>query len=195
MNKNKEKVPKIRFPGFTEPWEQRKLGEVFKEYSKKNHEELPPLTIIQGKGTIRRDESDRNLQFDKKSLINYKMVEKNDFIVHLRSFEGGLEKSNFTGIISPAYHTLHGDGTDSRFYYVYFRSHNFINIKLKPHVYGVRDGRSIDMGGMKTINSPFTSMDEQKKIGDFIENFDNLITLHQRKSFLMKYSEYKRKNS
>ena len=41
-------IPKIRFKGFTEPWEQRKLGEVFKEYSEKNHTELPALTIIQG---------------------------------------------------------------------------------------------------------------------------------------------------
>ncbi|WMJ76943.1 MULTISPECIES: restriction endonuclease subunit S [unclassified Sedimentibacter] len=179
--KNGEKFPELRFPGFADPWEQRKLGDVFEEYSEKNHEELPPLTIIQGKGTIRRDESDRNLQFDKKSLLNYKMVEKDDFIVHLRSFEGGLEKSNFTGIISPAYHTLHGNGADSRFYYAYFRSHNFINVKLKPHVYGIRDGRSIDMVGMKTINIPFTSLNEQKKIGDFIESLDTLITFHQRK--------------
>ena len=177
----KKNVPKIRFPGFTEPWEQRKLGDVFEEYSEKNHEELPPLTIIQGKGTIKRDESDRNLQFDRKSLSNYKKVEKDDFIVHLRSFEGGLERANSLGIISPAYHTLHGKDTDSRFYYAYFRSYNFINIQLKPHIYGVRDGRSIDIAGMKTISIPFTSIDEQKKIGDFIEKLDNLISLHQRK--------------
>ena len=157
------------------------MGDVFEEYSEKNHEELPPLTIIQGKGTIKRDESDRNLQFDRKSLSNYKKVEKDDFIVHLRSFEGGLERANSLGIISPAYHTLHGKDTDSRFYYAYFRSYNFINIQLKPHIYGVRDGRSIDIAGMKTISIPFTSIDEQKKIGDFIEKLDNLISLHQRK--------------
>lgn len=179
--KNDQNFPELRFLGFTDPWEQRKLGDIFEEYSEKNHEELPPLTIIQGSGTIRRDESDRNLQFDINSLSNYKMVNKDDFIVHLRSFEGGLEKANSAGIISPAYHTLHGEETDCRFYYAYFRSHNFINMQLKPHVYGVRDGRSIDIAGMKTINIPFTSFDEQKQIGDLIEKIDNLITLHQRK--------------
>ena len=61
MGKEKIKAPKIRFPGFNDPWEQRKLGDVFQEYSEKNHEELPVLTIIQGKGTILREESDRNL--------------------------------------------------------------------------------------------------------------------------------------
>ena len=162
-------------------WEQRKLGDVFEEYSEKKHEELPPLTIIQGGGTILREESDRALQYDKNSLSGYKMVKKNDFIVHLRSFEGGLEKANSDGIISPAYHTFHGDNTDSRFYYPFFRSRQFIDVLLKPHVYGIRDGKSIDIEGMKTIMIPVPSYAEQKKIGNYIESLDNLIILHQRK--------------
>ena len=173
--------PKIRFNGYTEDWEQRKLGDVFKEYSEKNHTELPALTIIQGGGTVKREESDRNLMYDESNLSNYKMVRKNDFIVHLRSFEGGLEKSSLDGIISPAYHTFHSDVADSRFYYSYFRSHEFIKHKLVPHVYGIRDGRSIDITGMKTIEIPYTSMEEQRKIGDYLEFLDHLITLHQRK--------------
>jgi type I restriction enzyme S subunit len=162
-------------------WEQRKLGEVFQEYSEKNHPELPALTIIQGGGTVLREESERKLQYDKSSLAGYKMVREDDFIVHLRSFEGGLEKSNHNGLISPAYHTFHGDEVDSRFYYPYFRSYEFIKHKLVPHVYGIRDGRSIDIDSMKTIEIPWTSYEEQKKIGDYIESLDTLITLHQRK--------------
>lgn len=173
--------PDIRFKGYTDEWEQRKLGEVFKEYSEKNHTELSALTIIQGGGTVKREESDRNLMYDKSNLSNYKMVRKNDFIVHLRSFEGGLEKSLLDGIISPAYHTFHSDVADSRFYYPYFRSHEFIKHKLVPHVYGIRDGRSIDIAGMKTIEIPYTSIEEQRKIGDYLESLDHLITLHQRK--------------
>ena len=123
----KRKVPAVRFKGFEDDWEQRKLGDIFQEYSEKNHEELPALMIVQGGGTIRRDESERNLMYDKASLSNYKMVNKDDFIVHLRSFEGGLEKANSQGIISPAYHTFHGEDVDSRFYYAYFRSRAFIN--------------------------------------------------------------------
>lgn len=170
--KNGASVPEIRFKGFTDLWEQRKLGEVFEEYSEKNHAELPPLTIIQGGGTIRRDESERALQYDKSSLSNYKMVNKDDFIVHLRSFEGGLEKASSQGIISPAYHTFHGEDVDSRFYYAYFRSKKFINKDLKPHVYGIRDGRSIDIEGMKTIRIPWASYPEQKSIGDFLTHLD-----------------------
>ena len=164
-------------------WEQRKLGDVFKEYSEKNHIELPALTIIQGGGTVKREDSDRNLMYDKSNLSNYKMVRKDDFIVHLRSFEGGLEKASSDGIISPAYHTFHSDVADSRFYYPYFRSHEFIKHKLVPHVYGIRDGRSIDIDGMKTIEIPYTSTEEQQKIGDYLESIDHHITLHQRKPY------------
>ena len=160
-------------------WEQRKLGDVFKEYTEKNHIELPTLTIIQGGGTVKREDSNRSLMYDQTNLANYKMVRKDDFIVHLRSFEGGLEKSSLDGIISPAYHTFHSDSADSRFYYPYFRSHEFIKHKLVPHVYGIRDGRSIDIDGMKTIDIPYTSLDEQHAIGDYLEQFDTLITLHQ----------------
>lgn len=76
------------------------MGDLFNEYSEKNHPELPALTIIQGGGTIKRKNSDRNLMYNKSNLSNYKMVRKNDFIVHLRSFEGGLERSSLDGIIS-----------------------------------------------------------------------------------------------
>ena len=178
---NGSNVPEIRFSGFTYAWEQRKLGDVFKEYSEKNHIELPALTIIQGGGTVKREDSDRNLMYDESNLSNYKMVRKDDFIVHLRSFEGGLEKSSLDGIISPAYHTFHSDVADSRFYYPYFRSHEFIKYKLVPHVYGIRDGRSIDIDGMKTIEIPYTSLEEQRRIGDYLESLDHLITLHQHK--------------
>ena len=173
--------PKIRFKGYTDEWEQRKLGDVFVEYSEKNHSELPALTIIQGGGTVKREDADRTLMYDKSNLSGYKMVRENDFIVHLRSFEGGLEKASSDGIISPAYHTFHGIDIDPRFYYPYFRSYEFIKHKLIPHVYGIRDGRSIDIEGMKTINIPYTSCEEQNKIGDYIESLDHLITLHQRK--------------
>ena len=177
---NGSSYPAVRFNGFTDPWEQRRFGEVFEEYSEKNRADLPPLTIVQGSGTIRRDESERALQYDKASLPSYKAVHEGDFIVHLRSFEGGLEKANSQGIVSPAYHTFRGEGIDSRFYYAYFRSKKFIDTDLKPHVYGIRDGRSIDIEGMKTIEIPFTSYPEQRLIGDAIGAINTLITLQQR---------------
>lgn len=178
--KNGSTYPEIRFSGFTDAWEQRRFGEVFVEYSEKNHEELPPLTIIQGKGTMLREESDRNLIYDKSGLKNYKLVNESDFILHLRSFEGGLEVANLRGIVSPAYHIFHGEKIDSRFYYPFFRSKYFISVLLKPHVYGIRDGKSIDVEGMKSIKIPYPTIEEQQAIGDYFTQLDKVITLHQR---------------
>ena len=178
--------PEIRFAGFTDPWEQRKLGELFEEHSEKDRDDLPALTIIQGGGTVHRDESNRNLQFDRNSLSNYKVVDTGDFIVHLRSFEGGLEKATCCGLVSPAYHIFRGKNVDSDFYYLYFRSKRFIDADLKPHVYGIRDGRSIDIEGMKTIFIPWTNLAEQRRIGAFFDRLDSLITLHQRKLELLR---------
>ena len=158
--RNGKKNPEIRFAGFTDDWEQRKLGEVFEEYVEKNHPELPALTIIQGGGTVSREESDRNILYDKASLAGYKLVRKDDFILHLRSFEGGLERATCDGVISPAYHTYHGVEADSRFYYAFFRSYDFIKKKLVPHIYGIRDGKSIDVEGMKSIEIPYPSFQE-----------------------------------
>lgn len=179
--KKGENIPEIRFPEFSDAWKQRKFSEVFEEYSEKKHPELPALTIIQGKGTILRDASDRNLLYDKANLASYKLVRKDDFIVHLRTFEGGLEKANSDGIVSPAYHIFHGKNTDTRFFYPFFRSKYFIDALLKPHVYGIRDGKSIDIEGMKTISFLVPSFEEQNKIGKFVETLDNTITLQQRK--------------
>ena len=165
-------------------WKQRKLGDVFKEYSEKNHAEQPALTIMQGEGTIKREDSERNLLYNKSNLSSYKMVYQDDFIVHLRSFEGGLEKASCNGIVSPAYHIFHGEKADSRFYYSYFRSYEFIKRKLVPHIYGIRDGRSIDIAGMKTIDIPYPSFEEQRRIGDYLDSVNNLITFHHRKSNL-----------
>ena len=162
-------------------WKQRKLGDVFKEYSEKNHAEQPALTIMQGEGTIKREDSERNLLYNKSNLSSYKMVYQDDFIVHLRSFEGGLEKASCNGIVSPAYHIFHGEKADSRFYYSYFRSYEFIKRKLVPHIYGIRDGRSIDIAGMKTIEIPYPSFEEQQRIGDYLDLVNNLITFHHRK--------------
>ena len=67
---SEKKTPAIRFQGFTDDWEDHKLGDVFQEYSEKNHEELPVLNIVKGKGNVLRDESNQNLQYDKSSLSN-----------------------------------------------------------------------------------------------------------------------------
>ena len=103
-------------------WEEKKMTDLFTRIVEKNRTDLPALTIIQGQGTVRRDESDRRISYDSKGLKNYKVVRKDNFIVHLRSFEGGLEIANQDGIVSTAYHVYQGNANvNPKFYYPYFQ--------------------------------------------------------------------------
>lgn len=170
-------IPKLRFPEFKWEWEEKRIDSIFDEQKEKNHPTEEVLTIIQGIGTVPRKESGRNIIFDEKSLSNYKFVQKDDFIIHLRSFEGGLEIANSNGIVSPAYIIMRPKlSIASKFFYSYFRSYNFINHVLPVAVEGVRDGRQIKYPILKKEKIPFTSFAEQQKIADFLSNVDSIIT-------------------
>ncbi|MHA3838578.1 restriction endonuclease subunit S [Mycoplasma sp. VS1572C] len=181
MNKNELK-PSIRFKGFTDAWEKREFGSLFTEYIEKGDFSLKPLSIKQGVGTVVRSQSDFNIKWDLNTLLNSKIVHKDDFILHLRSFEGGLEKANSDGLISPAYRTFRGLNINSEFYYICLRSFEFINNQLSSHVYGIRDGKTIDIEGLKSIKLPYTNIEEQKCIADFLVVFSYIITFYKRKS-------------
>lgn len=170
-------IPKLRFPEFSGEWEEKRIDSIFDEKKEKNHPSEEVLTIIQGTGTVPRKASGRNIIFDEKSLSSYKFVQKDDFIIHLRSFEGGLEIANSNGIVSPAYIIMHPIlSIASKFYYSYFRSYKFINHVLPVSVEGVRDGRQIKYPILKEEKIPFTSFAEQQKIADFLSNVDSIIT-------------------
>ena len=160
-----EKYPKLRFPGFDEPWKVFKAEELFKNIVDKNHPSETVLTILQGKGTLPREQAGRNIHYDDASLSNYKKVEKGDYIIHLRSFEGGLEMANEDGIVSPAYTILrckkphHG-----LFYAAYFHTDEFINHVLSKSVEGIRDGRQISYDAFKWLGLPYCDISEQGKI-------------------------------
>lgn len=172
-------------------WEEKRLGELFTRIVEKNRTDLSPLTIIQGQGTVRRDESDRRIAYDKKGLKNYKAVKKDDFIVHLRSFEGGLEIANQDGIVSPAYHVYRGSSNVcSQFYYPYFRSNNFIKGRLAICVTGVRDGKNIEMDTFDELLLPCPSLPEQQKIADCLSSLDDAI--NQIKAELSAWKEFKK---
>ena len=133
----------------------------------KNHPDETILTIVQGKGTLPREQAGRNIHYDDASLSNYKMVQKGDFIIHLRSFEGGLEMANENGIVSPAYTILRGKKPhSSRFYEAYFHTDEFVNHVLSKSVEGIRDGRQISYDAFKWLGLPYCSPSEQAKIAE-----------------------------
>ena len=178
--------PEIRFASFNNEWRLHKFEDLFSEYVIKGFDQYSALSVVQGAGTIERDRSNRNLSYSTKNLGNYKVVYKDDFILHLRSFEGGLERANSTGLVSPAYHVFHSRKVNSSFIYRIFRSSNFINRLLSPCVYGIRDGKSVDVSELKKVLLTVPDISEQRKLGYLFDLIDKVISLHQRKADLLK---------
>ena len=183
--KNGSNISEIRFKGFTDPWEQRKAKNLFVSTADKGHPELPVLSATQDRGMIRRDENSINIYHDKKNEEGYKRVLPGQFVIHLRSFQGGFAHSAIEGITSPAY-TVFGFSEPEKHnpnYWKYvFTSKEFIR-RLETVTYGIRDGRSISYDEFLTMDFVYPTQDEQTKIANYLDTLDNLITLHQRMYF------------
>jgi type I restriction enzyme S subunit len=163
-------------------WDSVIIEDAFDSISDKNHPDKTVLTIIQGQGTIPRNESDRNISYNKASIPTYKLVKENDFIMHLRSFEGGLEIATREGIVSPAYTILRSKvELVPEFYRYYFRSSSFIVEKLTGITEGIRDGRSINMDDFWLLEIPYPSIPEQRKIGRFMDLINRQIQIEKDK--------------
>lgn len=177
------KVPEIRFNGFTDDWEQRKAKDLFESTADKGHPELPVLSATQDRGMIKRDENGINIFHDKKNEEGYKRVLPGQFVIHLRSFQGGFAHSSIEGITSPAY-TVFGFKEQAKhcdiFWKYIFNSKEFIR-RLETVTYGIRDGRSISYDEFLTMSFTYPNKTEQTKIAQYLTGLDNFITLHQRK--------------
>ena len=175
--------PQIRFKGFTDAWEQRKARDLFNSYADKGYPELPVLSATQDAGMVKRDEIGKSVFHDKSNEVGYKRVLPGQFVIHLRSFQGGFAHSNIEGITSPAY-TIFGFKPTEKQYDIFwkyiFSSEEFVR-RLETVTYGIRDGRSISYDEFLTMGFIVPSYAEQVKIAHGLIITDNLITLHQRK--------------
>ena len=173
----------MMFTTSTFSWEQRKAKELFVSTADKGYPELPVLSATQDRGMIRRDENSINIFHDKKNEAGYKRVLPGQFVIHLRSFQGGFAHSAIEGITSPAY-TVFGfsepEKHDSEYWKYVFTSKSFIR-RLETVTYGIRDGRSISYDEFLTLGFVYPSKAEQTAIARYLDKLSDLITLHQRK--------------
>jgi len=157
-------------------WDYKNGGELFENSSNKNHNsDLPILAITQDQGAIPRDLIDYQITVTERSVDSYKVVEVGDFIISLRSFQGGIEYSGYKGICSPAYIILRNKiEINLEFYKYYFKTPDYIKL-LNKKLEGIRDGKMISYGYFSEIFVPFPSLKEQKRIASFLSSIDQKI--------------------
>lgn len=164
-----------RFEG---EWDWLRASEIFKPISKKNNsanEEL--LSVTQDRGVLPRSILERRVVMPDGSTKGYKLVEKGNFIISLRSFQGGLEYSYFRGLVSPAYTVLEPIvEINDEFYKHYYKSYDFIG-HLAVAVIGIRDGKQISYTDFSFLRLPYPPLKEQQKIAAVLTNADKEVEL------------------
>ncbi|MDT2814542.1 restriction endonuclease subunit S [Vagococcus carniphilus] len=160
-------------------WEQRKAKNIFEHLSEKGRPDLPVLSVTQDRGVVYRKEVGIDIKYDDSTLMNYKVINPGDFIISLRSFQGGFELSNKLGITSPAYTVfipkesgLH----DNQYWRTKFKTFQFIE-SLKTVTFGIRDGKSISFSEFGDLKIFVPYLNEQAQIGKFFKKFDDAIAL------------------
>jgi len=135
-------------------WRILKLREIFDIISERNHPNERLLSVHQIKGVIYRDEQSQDVMNPSGDLSNYKLVKPGDFIISLRSSEGGFEYSEVTGLVSPVYTVLRPKfEIDTVFYKYLFKTHNFI-VELNRFITGIRDGKNINFIDIRDVLVP-----------------------------------------
>ena len=176
-------VPEIRLDGFEGEWENKRADEIFKSVSEKNRALLPVLSASQIDGMVLRDEIGIDIKYDEATLNNYKLVKPGQFVIHLRSFQGGFALSKLEGITSPAYTIIDFIDKENNlpdFWNSILTSRDFIK-RLETVTYGIRDGKSISFKDFSSLKFVFPKFKEQQAIGAYFSNLDNLISAHQKK--------------
>lgn len=155
---------------------------VFDQITDKNHNsDLPVLAITQEHGAIPRDKINYNVSVTDKSIESYKVVEVGDFIISLRSFQGGIEYSGYKGICSPAYVILRKRiNAVDHFFKQYLKTGKFIQ-ELNRDIEGIRDGKMVSYKQFSNLLLPFPLPEEQQKIADCLSSIDELITAQGQK--------------
>lgn len=177
-------VPKLRFPEFrgAQGWTQEAGDSLFDQINDRSPEPgLAVLAITQEHGAIPRHMIDYHVSVTEKSIESYKVVHVGDFIISLRSFQGGIEYSRYHGICSPAYVILRrrGEGVDEYFRH-YLKTNRFLRI-LTKNLEGLRDGKMISYKQFSELMLPVPDLAEQQRIAECLSSVDELIAAQARK--------------
>ncbi len=175
---------------FPEQWDVIKSKFLFGCRNERNNITEPLLSVTQKDSVVRRDELATRVWNPDSDISAYKLVKNGDFVISLRTFEGGIELSNVQGLVSPAYTVLYRKKEIEALYYKYLlKSARFIT-ELNKITTGIRQGKNISFEDFAEILLPVPGLMEQKIIGTQLDAktslIDQLIDVKQRKIELLK---------
>ena len=183
MNKKKEIVPKLRFPEFTDKWQNEKLGSIFISRQETGFADLPLMSLTDESGLVPQQETKKkdNSNTDKSKYLR---VSEGDIVYNtMRMWQGRCAYCKNEGIVSPAYTVcIPKDGCDGVFFYYYFKTYDLIQ-KFHANSQGlVSDTLNLkfDKFASISINYPIKK-EEQQKIADCLSSTDELIDAESRK--------------
>lgn len=179
-----ETTPRVRFKGFEGEWVKDKAVNLFMTFNERNRPDLPVLSANQDiRGMAPRSDTGYTISHNKANEVTYKVVKPGQYVIHLRSFQGGFAHSAVEGITSPAY-TVFGFKNlnlhDDYFWKIIFMSKSFIK-SLETITYGIRDGRSISFSEFSEMSFLFPSKQEQQKISTYFRSLDMQISLQEKR--------------
>ena len=193
MSTNKSNKPELRFKGFSDDWEQRKVGELLSERIEQfpKSDEYPLMAFVANEGVAPKGD-----RYDRSALVNdtegklYKRTEFGDFIYSSNNLETGSIGLNKYGnaTISSVYSIFRPTGiADSDFIGRRFIRKDFINEMVKWRQGVIYGQWKIHEEDFLKIEVMVPSLEEQRLIGSFLDNLDHLITLHQYKLYMGVY--------
>ena len=143
------------------------------------------LSASQEKGMINRDDLNLDIQFERSNINTYKIVRAGDYVIHLRSFQGGFAFSDKSGVCSPAYTILRPNSfLEYSYLSNYFTSQRFIK-SLIIVTYGIRDGRSINVDEWLSMKITIPSKEHQQYIVKIIGSFERKIESEEAYTILL----------
>lgn len=156
-------------------WLLRRMKILFRERVRKGFPREPLLAATQTKGVVRKEDYGERTVLVSKDFHLLKLVETGDYVISLRSFQGGIEVAHCRGIISPAYTILSPRSVCRHAYFNhFFKSPDFIN-SLTLFVTGIREGQNVDYVRLSRAYMPLPSDDEQDSIGRFLDHANGKI--------------------
>jgi restriction endonuclease S subunit len=165
----------IWLPQIPEHWDLIKVRHLFKESTKKGFPNETLLVASQEHGVVSKGTYGKRTVEATKDLQNLKLVEQGNFVISLRSFQGGIELAHERGIISPAYTIMEETSQiDKRYFKNLFKSPPFISL-MTLCVKGIREGQNIDYPTFKNEYLPFPPLEEQQEISAYLDKKNNKI--------------------